>query len=219
LIWIKNPADVADGHSGYNRRPSRLMTMKRLRLTRTSRLVPWLTGAAIVLVAAAALAWMGRTPICTCGSVKAWHGVVLSSENSQHLSDWYTFSHVIHGFLFYALLRPFARRASLGARLAVALAIECGWEVFENTDYVINRYREVTIALDYHGDSIVNSLSDVAAMVAGFVLAARFPLWATVMLAIALELFVGWYIRDNLTLNVLMLLYPIEAVRQWQSGV
>lgn len=171
----------------------------------------------IALAAVATLLAMGRPAICTCGTIELWHGAI-DAGNSQHIADWYTPSHVIHGVLFYALGWALFRTRPVGERLILAVLIEAAWEVFENTPLIIDRYREATIALGYSGDSVLNSAADIGWMVVGFLLAWRLPVWIIVTAAIGLELLTLWVIRDNLTLNVLMLLWPIDAIRVWQAG-
>lgn len=190
----------------------RSLTIPRLSL-------PWAIAIALLVIAlaAAVLLWMGRIPMCKCGYIKLWHGNRADSQTSQHLTDWYTYSHVLHGIIFYWLLTVVSRGyLSVGARLVIAALIEGAWEIFENTPFVINRYRSQTLSRDYFGDSVINSVADMLAMVVGFMLAAKLPAWVTVFLVIAVELVLLWLIRDNLALNILMLLYPIEAIKQWQ---
>lgn len=182
--------------------------------------------AALVLIAIAlvVLLAMGRPPICECGTIKFWHGDINSSGNSQHLSDWYTPSHIIHGMLFYALGWLLFARFGIGGKPArkwsytLAVALEAAWEVIENTPMVIDRYRSVTVNWGYSGDSVLNSLADLGWMSLGFYLALKLPVRVTVVLAIFMEILAGWVVRDNLTLNVLMLIWPVDAVAAWQAA-
>lgn len=179
----------------------------------------WLIVVGLLLLAQiATLLAMGRVPICECGYIKLFEPGVNTSGNSQHIADWYTPSHIIHGFLFYLLGWAVLRRGSFGARLTLAVIIEAAWEILENSPIIINRYRSETMAIGYSGDSVLNSAMDTVAMMLGFLFAARAPVWLTVVIAIVFELFTGWLIRDNLTLNVLMLVWPVDAVRQWQGS-
>jgi hypothetical protein len=182
--------------------------------TRTTALatLALLSGAAIAELA------MGRVLWCTCGYIKLWHGVVASSENSQHLTDWYTFTHIVHGLGFYVLLWLAGRRWPLSTRFLAAVLLEAVWEVVENSPWIIDRYRAATIALDYYGDSVVNSMADIVAMMAGFWLARRLPVWISVGVVALLEIGLALMIRDNLALNILMLIHPIDAVKRWQLG-
>lgn len=186
-------------------------------MTRTDRL-PWMMISVAVIALAAILLAMGRSPICDCGYVKLWEGDPNGPGNSQHVADWYTLSHVIHGFLFYWATRMAAPRASFAWRLFAAVLVEAAWEIVENTSWIIDRYRDATISLQYYGDSVLNSVMDLLAMMLGFWLASRLPVRATVAIALGFEILTVWLIRDGLALNVLMLLWPMEAVRVWQGG-
>jgi hypothetical protein len=187
---------------------------------RSSRHTAWLVGCVVVLlVQIVAEHLMGRVAICTCGYVKLFEPAVNSSGNSQHIADWYTPSHLIHGFLFFGLTHLILRAKPVSLRLFVAVLIESGWEILENSPLIIDRYRATTISLAYVGDSILNSTMDTLFMVVGFVFAWRAPVWLTVAIAVAFELFTGWLIRDNLTLNVMMLIWPLKAIKMWQSAL
>lgn len=183
----------------------------------------------IVIVTVLVLLAMDRPLICECGTVKLWHGQINDSGNSQHISDWYTPSHIIHGMIFYALgWWIFVRcgwfaagwHGATGARWALPLAVllEASWEVLENTDMVINRFRSVTANHGYSGDSLLNSVADIGWMSFGFYLALRLPVKVTLALALIGELVAAWVVRDNLTLNVIMLLFPLDAIAQWQAA-
>jgi len=185
-------------------------------IPRTRRAV--LAAAVLVVLAAAILLAMGRNPMCTCGTVELWVGGRDSPKTSQMLADWYSLSHIVHGLLFYAALWLVARRWPVERRLLVALLVEASWEITENTPMVIDRYRTATAALGYTGDSVINSLSDIAMMAVGFFAARKLPPWAAVALLVALELLPLAVIRDNLTLNVWMLLWPNQALAAWQAA-
>lgn len=182
-------------------------------------LVGGLVLVAVLAVQAAALRLYGQPWICGCGTVRLWAGDVLGPENSQQITDWYTFSHVIHGMIFYGLGRSALPRAPVLALFALALAVEAGWELAENSPAVIEHYRQQALAQGYVGDSVLNSLSDTVAATTGFVLARLLPTRATVGLAVAFEIFTAVMVRDNLTLNVIQLVHPIEAVAGWQQGL
>jgi hypothetical protein len=187
-------------------------------LSRLDLLIDAAAGAGFIALQAVVLFFMGLPLICACGGVDLWHGNPSGPETSQHLTDWYTFTHVVHGFGFYLLLWLLMPNASFGLRLALAVGLEAGWEVFENTPFVMDRYRQSALARGYFGDSVVNSVFDTLAMIVGFVLARLAPLWGSVLIIVALELFLGLMIRDNFTLNIIQLIDPSETISNWQSG-
>lgn len=176
-----------------------------------------LAGIALIAVQALVLFAMGRAPICACGVVRLWGGIV-GPEISQQIADWYTYSHVIHGIGFYFVLWLIAPRAPVAIRFILALAFEVSWEIFENMPFIIDRYRQSAIAQGYFGDSIVNSAADTVAAAFGFFLARTLPVWAIVALVVAVELSMAYMIRDNLTLNIIQLIHPLEALARWQAG-
>jgi hypothetical protein len=170
----------------------------------------------VLALSVAILLAMGRPPICTCGTVELWGRV--GPTQSQMLADWYSPSHIVHGFLFYAILHLLFGKTAFERRFTAALILEAAWEIVENTPMVIDRYREATIALGYTGDSIINSASDIAMMAIGFLAARRLPIWVSIAAVVVLEIVPLIAIRDNLTLNVWMLLAPSDAIRVWQAG-
>jgi hypothetical protein len=183
-------------------------------------IAPWhlLVIGALVAAQAAGLHAMGKPWICECGHIALWYANPAGPETSQHLTDWYTYSHILHGLGFYLLLWLVAPRAPVGLRLAAAVGLEVSWELIENTPMIIERYRQGGLAQGYFGDSIVNSLADTAATVIGFSLAATLPVWLSIALVIATEAFLAYAIRDNLLLNIIQLIHPSEVLTRWQSG-
>ncbi len=179
----------------------------------------WVLSAGLVLVVPVLLVLMDRPVICTCGSVKLWFGDVHSSQISQHLTDWYVFSHVIHGFLSYMVLRWVFPERPLIFCAMIAILVEGLWEVAENTPMVIEYYRANTMSTQFVGDTVINSTMDVLAMVVGFVMAHRVPVWVTVVLFVGFELMTIVLIRDGFLLNVLMFVWPLEAVKEWQMEI
>lgn len=177
-----------------------------------------LIGGIILLVQAVALYLFGQPSICECGYVKVWENVVQSAGNSQHLFDWYTPSHIIHGLIFYAVFWYFFPKIPVWWRLVLSIGIESAWEIAENTPMVIEHYREQALAQGYVGDSVLNSAMDTLSAAVGFILAWRMPVWAAVLLGLILELFVAYMIRDNLTLNILGFFHVFPFITKWQMG-
>lgn len=195
-----------------------LTAFRQIYVKRQRRLSDLAIIAAVVCTAVFLELEMGRTPAYQHGPVRFWSGDINSDQNSQQVFDPYTFTHVIHGAAFYGLTRLIPGLAPFGLSAIAAVGLEAAWEVYENTDQVIDRYRAETISLGYSGDSVVNSVSDILACIAGFLLAWCLPAFVTVGWVVSTELILAYWIRDNLTLNIIMLIHPIDAIRTWQLG-
>ena len=154
--------------------------------------------------------------MCACGSIQVWSGQVCSANNSQHFLDPFSFTHVLHGFMFFWLIAWLLGRLSANWQLALAVAIEAGWEVFENTNFIIDRYRSTTAALGYNGDTVVNSFGDILCCLVGFIIARRLGLRRSLIVFVVLEVVLIFWIRDSLALEILTLVIPTDAVRAWQ---
>jgi len=174
-----------------------------------------LLGTAVVFQVLGLIA-MGHPLICTCGYVELWHNDPAGPQTSQHLIDWYSFTHVIHGVGIYFLLWLIAPRTSFILRLTIAVGIEAAWEVFENAPFIMEHYRQSALARGYYGDSVVNSVSDTAVTALGFILARILPTWGSILLVVSIELFLGYMIRDNFTLTIIQLVHPSDAITHWQ---
>jgi hypothetical protein len=191
-----------------------------MRLVRSG--IPWKTVVpvlcGVLLLTGGVELWMGRSLFGPDGKFGVWAGNVWTSECSQRVADPYSFSHITHGLVFYACLWLIGGGLPVQSRLFLALFLEAGWEIVENSPVIIQRYRETTIALGYDGDSVLNSLSDILLMAAGFLFAWRVRPWCSVLLLIVMEVALLWWVRDNFILNVLMLVWPVEAIKAWQTA-
>lgn len=183
----------------------------------TRRPWPWLVVLAVVALAALLLRAEGRLWMCACGRLLVWHGDAWSADTSQHFFDPYSLTHALHGVVFCGLLAWGLPRLDWRWRLSLAVLAEAVWELIENTDFVINRYREATAALGYTGDTVVNSVGDIAACGLGFLIARRLGWLRSILFFIAIEAALLVWIRDSLLLNILMLIYPLDGIREWQT--
>jgi hypothetical protein len=172
---------------------------------------------AIMAFTAAVELWNGRLLFCKCGTIRLWAGDIWSNENSQQFADPYSFTHILHGVILYALVGSVAgKRLPVGARLVAAVMLEAGWEMLENSSFIIDRYRATTVSLGYYGDSVFNSMGDICFMMMGFALAYKLPVRVTVIGAVLVDLALLLLIRDSLALNIIMLIHPIAAIKTWQ---
>lgn len=189
-----------------------------MRLAAGKQLWPPLAIFTVIAATVCELHRQGRLWLCDCGRVRLWNGDAWGAENSQQFLDPYSFTHLLHGFIFYALFARLLPGITFARRLLLAVAFESLWEIVENTDRVIERYRGSTAAIGYHGDTILNSLGDILCFAAGFAAARRLGFRWGLAVFIATEIALLLWIRDSLLLNVWMLLFPSRAVRAWQMA-
>ncbi|HEX6709981.1 MAG TPA: DUF2585 family protein [Rubrobacter sp.] len=182
------------------------------------RVLPWFSIVLVLVGTAYQLHSQGRLWWCSCNYLLLWSGDPWSSDNSQHLLDPYSFTHMLHGIVLYGILALVAGRLQAVWRLSLAVSIEAFWEIVENSEFVIRRYREETAALGYHGDTIVNSISDIIVCGLGFMLARQLGFRRAFAVFMLTEVVLVFWIRDSLLLNVLMLIYPIDAIKEWQAA-
>lgn len=179
----------------------------------------WLIVLLLFTVQGSVLYYLGQPIISRTGGIRLWCGDPQDKENSQHIADWYTFSHIIHGILFYWILGLVLPNSSLALRFLLSMILEIMWEIAENTPMVINRYRQSALANGYSGDSILNSVCDTLSMSFGFYLAKSLPLYFIVVYVVFTELLCAYKIRDNLTLNVIQLIHPMDSISRWQTNI
>lgn len=180
--------------------------------------LPWILILGVTILAVFLLRMLGRVWWCQAGDYAPWSWEVWSAHNSQHVIDPYTFTHILHGILFFWIASLIFRKMPLAWRLLIAISFESAWEVAENTNAVIQRYREATISLDYYGDSIINSIGDIFSFAFGFWLANKIRFWLSLGFFVLVEIILLFWIKDSLILNIIMLIYPLEWIKRWQTG-
>ena len=185
--------------------------------TDRTRVLQIVAAGVIVLLMIVLLRAQGRLFLCACGQFEIWTSDTCSSDNSQQLFDPYSFTHVLHGVLFFWLIALAFRRMARGRQLLLALLLEAAWEVFENSSFVIDRYRTATAALGYQGDTVVNSIGDLICALVGFLIARQLGVRRSLILFVFVELILILWIRDSLLLQILMLVRPVEAIKAWQA--
>jgi hypothetical protein len=216
-VYLTSPGVFFFAYSGYPPCVSETLLNEKESWSVDKR--PYYSLGVLIAVAVVILRFQGRVWWCQAGDYTPWSWEIWSTHNSQHMVDPYSFTHVLHGIFEFWLIGLVFRRLPLTWRFAIAVAIESTWEVVENTSYVIQRYREATMSLDYFGDSVINSVADIGCCALGFWIAWKLKFWKSLALFAFTEAVLILTIRDSLIINVIMLLWPIEAIKNWQVGI